>query len=99
VDYEAVESRARRHGIALRGGCFCNPGAAEHAFGFSAARARTCLDGDFSVPRFRSCMSGHPVGALRASIGVPTSHADLDRLFELAADLTEPGRGDLDLPS
>jgi hypothetical protein len=28
------------------------------------------------------------VGALRASIGVPTSKADLDRLLELAADLT-----------
>jgi selenocysteine lyase/cysteine desulfurase len=84
VEYEAVESAARRYGIAIRGGCFCNPGAAEHAFGFPAGRARACLDGDFSIPRFRSCMSGHPVGALRASIGVPTSKADLDRLLELA---------------
>lgn len=91
VEYEAVESRARRHGIAIRGGCFCNPGAAEHAFGFPAARARTCLDDGFSVPRFRSCMSGYPVGALRASIGAPTSQADLHRLLELAADLTAAG--------
>ena len=83
----AVESAARQYGIAIRGGCFCNPGAAEHAFGFPVRRARRCLDGDFSVARFRSCMSGHPVGALRASIGVPTSKADLDRLLELAADL------------
>jgi selenocysteine lyase/cysteine desulfurase len=91
VEYGAVESAARRDGIAIRGGCFCNPGAAEHAFGFPAGRSRTCLDGDFSVARFRSCMNGHPVGALRASIGVPTSTADLDRLLELAADLTEAG--------
>jgi selenocysteine lyase/cysteine desulfurase len=90
VAYEAVESAARQYGIAIRGGCFCNPGAAEHAFGFPARRARTCLDGDFSIPRFRSCMSGHPVGALRASIGTPTSKADLDRLLELAVGLTNP---------
>jgi selenocysteine lyase/cysteine desulfurase len=91
VEYEAVESAARRHGIAIRGGCFCNPGAAEHAFGFDASRARACLEGEFSVPRFRSCMGGRPVGALRASIGVPTNEADLDRLVALAAEITGAG--------
>jgi selenocysteine lyase/cysteine desulfurase len=82
IAYERVEAAARERGIAIRGGCFCNPGAAEHAFGIPAAEARACLDGDFSVPRFRECVGGAPVGALRASIGLPTSLADLDRLIE-----------------
>jgi hypothetical protein len=33
-------------------------------------------------------MDGTPVGALRASIGVATSEEDLERLIDLAADLT-----------
>ena len=89
IDYEVVEAAARRAGIAIRGGCFCNPGAAEHAFGLPAARALACLDGDFSVPRFRACMGGSPVGALRASCGAATSEGDLDRLLDLVGELTQ----------
>ncbi len=36
VPYAKVERRAREAGIAIRGGCFCNPGAAECAFGIVA---------------------------------------------------------------
>jgi selenocysteine lyase/cysteine desulfurase len=94
IEYEIVEAAARERGIAIRGGCFCNPGAAEHAFGFRADRARDCMRAPFSIPRFRACMDGTPVGALRASIGVATSVDDLDRLFDLAADITiEPSVG------
>jgi selenocysteine lyase/cysteine desulfurase len=88
LDYEAVEAAARDRGIAIRGGCFCNPGAAEHAFSFSAAQARACFEGEFSIPRLRACMPGHAVGALRASLGVATTDADLDRLLELVSELT-----------
>ena len=89
VDYESIEQAATRaRGIAIRGGCFCNPGAAEHAFGLSAAQTAACLDAEFSVARFRSCLGGLPVGALRASIGPPTTPADLDRLLALACELT-----------
>jgi selenocysteine lyase/cysteine desulfurase len=88
LPYEAVEAAAREHGVAIRGGCFCNPGAAEHAFGIPARRARTCLRGEFSVPRFRACLGDTPVGAVRASIGVPTSAADLDRLVDVTLALT-----------
>jgi selenocysteine lyase/cysteine desulfurase len=86
--YEDVEAAARERAIAIRGGCFCNPGAAEHAFGTPAARARRCLQGDFNIPRFRQCLGDAAVGALRASIGVPTTTADLDRLIECAVALT-----------
>jgi selenocysteine lyase/cysteine desulfurase len=85
VDYERVEQAARARGIAIRGGCFCNPGAAEHAFGFDPTRTRRCLKGRFSVHRFRRCLGDAPVGALRASIGLPTSVSDIDRLVDLVA--------------
>ena len=39
VPYWTVAARARALGIAVRGGCFCNPGAAETAFGFDAEAA------------------------------------------------------------
>jgi selenocysteine lyase/cysteine desulfurase len=88
LPYEEVEAAARARGIAIRGGCFCNPGAAEHALEIPADRARTCLDGPFSVPRLRACLGDQPVGAVRASVGIPTTLGDLDRLLELARDLT-----------
>ena len=88
LEYEAVEAAACGRGIAIRGGCFCNPGASEHAFGFSAEDARACLQGEFSVARFRACIGGHAVGALRASLGVATTDGDVDRLIELVSELT-----------
>jgi selenocysteine lyase/cysteine desulfurase len=88
LNYEAVEASARHRSIAIRGGCFCNPGASERAFGLNAAHARDCVRGKFSVAQFRACMDGKAVGALRASLGVATSEADIDRLLELVAELT-----------
>jgi selenocysteine lyase/cysteine desulfurase len=88
MEYEKVEALARGRGIALRGGCFCNPGAAEHAFSIPADRANECLRDEFSIARFRSCIGGTPVGALRASIGIPTNEADLDRLQEFVLEIS-----------
>ena len=88
LPFELVESAARERGIAIRGGCFCNPGASEHAFGIPAGRARACLRGHFAIPRFRACLGGKPVGALRASIGIATTMADLDSLLDVVSGLT-----------
>jgi selenocysteine lyase/cysteine desulfurase len=83
VPYEDVEAVARAAGVAIRGGCFCNPGAAAAAFGLNAAHVRACLRDDFSIRRFRDCMSGQPVGALRASVGLATTAGDIDRLGDV----------------
>jgi selenocysteine lyase/cysteine desulfurase len=88
LPYEEVEAAACERGIAIRGGCFCNPGAAERAFDIPAGRAAACLRGRFTVPRFRACLDGPPVGALRASIGIPTTPADIDALIEFIDGLT-----------
>jgi len=89
LPFESVEAAARERGIAIRGGCFCNPGAAEHAFGIPAQRARVCLDREgFTIKRFRECLGDRAVGALRASLGIANNAADIDRLLELIEDET-----------
>jgi selenocysteine lyase/cysteine desulfurase len=88
VPYSIVERRARDAGIAIRGGCFCNPGAAEHAFGFDAYRSSKCLrdasDRGFTIDRFAECLGeDSAVGAVRASIGVANNDHDVDRALEM----------------
>jgi len=87
VPFVRVERRANRAGVHLRGGCFCNPGAAEAAFGFDAsamARALDELGGDFSIPRLQQCMGPDvAVGAVRASLGVANNRRDVERCVEV----------------
>jgi selenocysteine lyase/cysteine desulfurase len=87
MPYQRVETAARKAGVAIRGGCFCNPGAAERAFNFGRYDVNACLDalaGDFSVAGLQSHLGPHAtVGALRLSVGLPTSSRDIDRATEL----------------
>jgi selenocysteine lyase/cysteine desulfurase len=89
VDYRVVEARAREAGISVRGGCFCNPGAAEHAFGFAPEDAARCFAAaeaeGFDLDRLRACMRGRPVGAIRVSLGMASVESDVTRLIELLA--------------
>ncbi len=89
IPYSEVEARACAHGVALRGGCFCNPGAAEAAFGFANLPVAACLDslrGRFSLPALRTCLGpDHAAGALRLSVGLPTTTGDLDRALGVLA--------------
>ena len=84
IPYWDVEAAARDNGIAVRGGCFCNPGCAEAAFGFPDARVRSCLDtlgSDFTIPRFAACLGDQAVGAIRVSMGLGTIRADVERFL------------------
>jgi len=88
IPYQDVERRAREAGVAVRGGCFCNPGASEAAFGFPAERAARCQatvgSKGFSVERFASCLgSDFAVGAVRASPGLATISDDIDQLIKV----------------
>ncbi|MBI3789979.1 MAG: aminotransferase class V-fold PLP-dependent enzyme [Gemmatimonadetes bacterium] len=83
VPYWEVEEEARAAGIAIRGGCFCNPGCSEHAFGFGDRAVMSCLEGlgdAFTIPRFGACLGG-AVGALRASMGSGSVRRDVERLL------------------
>ncbi|MCG6955110.1 MAG: aminotransferase class V-fold PLP-dependent enzyme [Gemmatimonadetes bacterium] len=99
VPYEAVEESASNAGISLRGGCFCNPGAAEAAFGLASPEMLDCLrsmpPGTFTLPKLATCLDHkYPVGGVRASVGVATTEADLDRLegFLASFDASEAAK-------
>jgi len=71
VPYTEVERRAREAGVSLRGGCFCNPGAAEHAFEFVA-----------------NAESRGNIGAVRVSVGLANTCADVERALDVVASLS-----------
>ena len=80
IDFEAVIDAAAGLNISLRGGCFCNPGASEHAFGYTAEqvdRALAEVSAKFSYPALRRALGGRPVGAVRASLGYASTERDV----------------------
>ena len=90
--YTAVEEEARRLGIALRGGCFCNPGASEAAFGLAPPQIGPCLDGlgaEYTPERLATC-TGTVVGAVRVSIGLANNREDIRRAIALLASFRDP---------
>lgn len=79
IPFTTVETRARESGVSVRGGCFCNPGASEAAFGLERTKIAGCFDeaGDaFTVERFAACVDA-PVGAVRVSIGLANHAGDI----------------------
>jgi selenocysteine lyase/cysteine desulfurase len=91
IPYSLVETRATEANLAVRGGCFCNPGAAEAALGLDAAQTARCLTtlGDeFTIERFAACLDS-PVGAVRVSIGLANHGADIHRAIALLATFRE----------
>jgi selenocysteine lyase/cysteine desulfurase len=88
IPYSVVECRASNDGIAVRCGCFCNPGAAERAFGFDARRSSECMQAaaatGFTIERFAACLGGQTaVGAVRASLGIANNAGDVSRALAL----------------
>ncbi len=93
IPFAVVEARAREGGVAVRGGCFCNPGASERAFGLRAPDADRCLSETaerFTLERFAACMGPDvAVGAVRASVGMATTAADVGRALEVLGTFAE----------
>jgi selenocysteine lyase/cysteine desulfurase len=99
VPYGVVERAATRAKVSLRGGCFCNPGAAEVAFGMPAAESVRCFErmprGAFSLKELADCLDHEvAVGALRASVGIATNESDMDRLEAFLTDFVAEGKPD-----
>jgi selenocysteine lyase/cysteine desulfurase len=87
IPYSIVETAATRANLAVRGGCFCNPGAAEIALALDPARTSECLaslGADFTVERFASCLES-PVGAVRVSFGLANNEEDVRRAIAFLA--------------
>ena len=87
VPFALVDSCARAACVSVRGGCFCNPGASEVAFGFDADATKRCLEtlgNTFTIERFAACMGRDTaVGAVRASLGIASNARDVGRLIDV----------------
>jgi len=93
VDGRRIEVLAGDRGIAVRSGCFCNPGAGEAALGIDAAtlapwfgRQRPVTFDELASGMRRS---GHTLGAVRVSFGVATNATDAACLGEFLHDLID----------
>jgi molybdenum cofactor sulfurtransferase len=99
VDERYVDRVARRHNISLRTGCFCNPGAGEVAFTIDRA---TLVGGEFGAGmalddylRLIGLPSG---GAIRASLGLASNRADIERFGVFAREFVDLAGVPHDLP-
>ncbi len=93
IPYWIVEERAASARVAVRGGCFCNPGASEAALGLPAAASRKCFEANedgFNVQDFSECLGGTTaVGAVRVSVGLATNREDIRRAIDVVASFRD----------
>jgi selenocysteine lyase/cysteine desulfurase len=85
-DCTDVERLANKEHISLRAGCHCNPGAREIALGFTREDLAVCFrDKDqLTFEQFLHVIDGKTTGALRASIGLVTTFADVYKYLQFA---------------
>jgi molybdenum cofactor sulfurtransferase len=90
-DCNVVEALANTHNISLRAGCHCNPGAREVALGFTREQLEACfIDSEsLTYEQFLHVIDGKTTGALRASIGLATTFADVYAYVEFAKTLID----------
>jgi selenocysteine lyase/cysteine desulfurase len=100
VDERYVDRVARRREISLRTGCFCNPGAGEVAFTISR---ETLVGGEFgdgmTLDDYIDAIGLPSGGAVRASLGLASNAADLDRFLAFAQQFVDLGQVPDDLPA
>ena len=86
IDCTTVERIANDARISLRAGCHCNPGAREVALSFSKDELVSCFrDKDTQTfEQFLQVIDGKTTGALRASLGVVTTFADVYTYVQFA---------------
>jgi selenocysteine lyase/cysteine desulfurase len=94
-DCNDVERLANDERISLRAGCHCNPGAREIALGFTEADLAPCFQdkGRLTFEQFLHIIDGKTTGALRASIGLVTTFADVYKYVRFAETFIDKRSG------
>ncbi|MEU8406450.1 aminotransferase class V-fold PLP-dependent enzyme [Micromonospora sp. NPDC048842] len=83
VDERLVAREAAVAGLSLRTGCFCNPGAAEGAFGMSRTSMRQrLLAGVDTIDQYLDALGLPTGGAVRVSFGLASIATDAERLVD-----------------
>ncbi|HEY7631840.1 MAG TPA: aminotransferase class V-fold PLP-dependent enzyme [Thermoleophilaceae bacterium] len=90
VDERFVDAVAPAHGISVRTGCFCNPGAGEAAFSLSTDTLMAASFEDGMVLDDYIRLVGMPTGgAVRVSLGLATNFADVYRFMMFATEFLD----------
>jgi selenocysteine lyase/cysteine desulfurase len=86
IDHQVVEHRANQLNISLRTGSFCNPGTGELALGLTAGELRSCFDNRdrMTLEEFRRAIDDKSTGAVRVSLGLATTFADVYHFAQFA---------------
>lgn len=90
-DHRLVERRANAARLSLRTGCFCNPGGGELALGISAEELTACFVAHdrMTIDEFRRCIDDKSTGAVRVSLGLASTFADVYRFVEFARSFVD----------
>jgi selenocysteine lyase/cysteine desulfurase len=83
LDAAVVAALTAQAGISIRTGCFCNPGAAEAAFGVTAREAPALRRAARTADAHRRAMDLFSGGAIRASVGLAANIVDVQRFLTL----------------
>jgi selenocysteine lyase/cysteine desulfurase len=87
VDERLVATEAAAHGLSLRTGCFCNPGAGEGAFDIGRRQLRGSLRwGVRTIDEYLTAIGLPTGGAIRVSFGVASTFGDVQRLLDFLAE-------------
>jgi selenocysteine lyase/cysteine desulfurase len=97
IDHRLVERRANDANISLRTGCFCNPGGGEVALGLSVDELSACFVNTadrLALDEFRRCIDDKSTGAVRVSLGLVTTFADVYRFADFVAGFADKSAAD-----
>ena len=91
IDCTLVEQLANQVRISLRAGCHCNPGAREVALGMSREELAGCfIDAEhLTFEQFLAGIEGKMTGALRASLGLASTFADVYAYVQFAKSFVD----------
>jgi selenocysteine lyase/cysteine desulfurase len=92
IDHRWVEQQANEANISLRTGCFCNPGGGELALGISVEELAACFGPAkerLTIDEFRRCIDAKSSGAVRISMGLVSTFADVYRFIQFARGLID----------
>jgi len=91
IDHRRIETEAAEARISLRTGCFCNPGDGEIALRLTKNEIVGCFNqpfveatSKFTVDDFRLCVDGKSTGAVRVSVGIASTFADIEAFLQFA---------------
>lgn len=90
-DCSTLEQLANSKRISLRAGCHCNPGAREVALGFTREDLAPCFrkQDQLSFEQFVQGIDGKTTGALRASVGLASTFADVYAYVQFARSFVD----------